>query len=145
MVSLFVHFTSRDDLSRLFQDYLRDVDNLLAADRVLVEVKVFPDMSAEELLKEQRTYTQLRAGHERTQRLWIPASASGGRELALVASSDEAGYRLLARLRQFEPNRPIEFGWGRFKWNGAQLPAIWWAIESVTKDEKYPHRVIQRA
>jgi hypothetical protein len=123
-------------------------NNFLSDDRAQLEIKLFPDVTPKDLLSKNPTYTQLRQQHERTVRLWIPASRGGGGELAFVAQndnpflerSDRNRYEVLAKLRDIEPNMPIEFLWGRFEHNGTRLPAIWWAIQSVIKDEKYPHK-----
>ena len=117
-------------------------NNLLAGDRVQLQLKLFPTISIQQLLSDKPTYTQLRDGHEETIRLWVPLTQSRS-ELTLVASTDK-GYRVLAKVRDLKPDTPISIEWGLFEWNGQRWPSIWWATESVTKDKAYPHVAMAR-
>ena len=120
-------------------------NNLVATDRVQLQVKVFPTIGIEQLLSAKPTYTQLRHDHEETILLWVPLTNGTG-ELALVGQrfllSDP--YRVLAKVRELKTNTPVTIEWGLFRLDDRSWPSIWWATESVTKDPAYPHRAIAR-
>jgi hypothetical protein len=118
-------------------------NNVLSIDRVQLQVKVFPTVSAAQLLSLKPTYTQLRDEHEETVRIWMPLSNPRG-ELTFVSREADGASQVLARVRDVKPGTPIDFELGFFQWNGRREPAIWWATDSVTKDPAYPHVAIAR-
>jgi hypothetical protein len=118
-------------------------DNLIATDRVQLQLTVFPTITVEELLSAKPTYTQLRTNHQETIRLWVPLTNSRG-ELALVGQNVDGNYRVLAKVRDVKQDTPVVLEWGLFKLDGKSWPSIWWATGSVTQDRTYPHVAISR-
>jgi hypothetical protein len=107
--------------------------------RLILEVKQFPAISAAELAAKKPTYTELRSGYSRTARVEVDA------DLALLGRDwfdDPLELRSLAR--DLKPNEPVELLPERTRYKQNQI-GPWWAIPSVTADPKYPHKLVAKA
>jgi hypothetical protein len=118
---------------------------LVSADRgpssALVEVIQFPAISPADLLQKKPSFTDLEKNYLKDVRLHVKTTGPGGRVLCLVAKEKESGpYRIVAKFSDLATNSKIDFGYGMFLWQTLPLPAIWWAISSVTDDSRYPFR-----
>ena len=114
------------------------------SDRVLVEIVQFPIITAEELLERLPTYSDLLEHNRKTIRLWVNAQ-SAGKQLALVGKDETGRYKLISNLSAIAVNTKVPLDYGTFVQGQINLPSIWWAIESVTSDKKYPYRVVVKA
>jgi hypothetical protein len=112
--------------------------------RVLIEVEQFPIITPEELISRSPTYTDLFDHNRKTLRLWV-ATKSAGKDLSLVGKDENKRYRVIAKLNQISLNTKVDLDYGTFVFGDLNLPAIWWATESVTRDDKYPYRIFVRA
>lgn len=102
----------------------------------LVEIGLFPDISARGLASTRPSYTTLRQRHSRTVRIWLTLRRStDGAELGLVRVED-GDYELLALMQDIVPNHETPFGYNP---ESTVIP-IWWAVRSVIDDPKYPYR-----
>jgi len=120
---------------------VRHEDNLIADDRSLIELLVFPTISPRELVDSRPTYSDLRDRFSKSLSLWLTVKSGVG-ELCLVALGERGRYELVAKFTDIEPDTKVELSYGRFRHGREMLPAIWWATEAVTRDGAYPHRII---
>jgi hypothetical protein len=100
-----------------------------------VSVKVWPDISAKDLLSTQPTYKELRAGYRREIVLEMSLRSTDGRPLAfkngwIIPLADF----LVGTKGDFYAEDP----------NMAHPRRFWWAIPSVANDEEYPFRIIPK-
>jgi hypothetical protein len=125
---------------------LSDVDSLtlikveerwFGSDRALLEVTVFPSCSSSELLQLNPTYSQLRESFSKKVRIWVVLENEKKGQLRMVGRKWQENYEVLLAIRDLELNVPAVFGWPP-----RPNAPIWWAVGSVIKDDKYPHRII---
>jgi hypothetical protein len=109
--------------------------------RALVEIVQFPVISPGELLQKRPSYTALKEQYTQIVRLWVNTKAPGNKKLCLVGKDFRDRYRVLTRLSDLPLNATVKPDYGSFRFGQIKSPAIWWAIDSVTKDKKYPYRV----
>ena len=107
--------------------------------KLVVELKRFPAIEPEELIKRQPTYLQLRKEFTKLVLLRIAPSKPSGSVLMLVGSKEGRKAEPITPLDSIAPGRTIVFYEPLFDGE-----AYWWAIPSVTKDPAYPYRVITR-
>jgi len=112
--------------------------------RVLLEVVQFPIITPEELISSKPTYSDLFEHNRKTVRMWV-ATRSAGKDLCLVGKDENKRYRVIAKINQLSTNTKVDLDYGTFVFGDINLPAIWWATESVTRDTKYPYRVVVKA
>ena len=124
-------------------------------DKALFEVMIFPDITPEKLLELKPSYTELRDGYTRIERIWIVLHHPEKGDLYLVGvvgrepkvMLERSGYTEICdswfengryfieseyRMDHLETNREVVL-----EYNGN---AIWWAIPSIIKDGEYPFR-----
>lgn len=102
-----------------------------------IQLDLFPDISVEELLKIRPTYTDLKEKHTRTITIQIPLWSKDKQPLALVGTDSEenAPYKIITLFSEIPNGQKINF---------LGFCSYWWAIQSVTDDIAYPHRVIYK-
>ena len=107
-----------------------------ARDEALLEVTIFPSLSPAELLQLQPSYSQLTESYTKQVRMWVFLENQDKAQLYMVGKKWDDKYEALFAIRDLELNVPVVLDWPRF----LNAP-IWWAVESVIKDDKYPYRV----
>lgn len=107
-----------------------------ARDEALLEVTIFPSISPSELLQSGPTYSQLTESYTRQMRMWIFLEDKNKGQLSMVGKKWDDKYEVLFAIRDLELNVPVVLSWPE----KLDTP-IWWAVESVIKDDKYPYRV----
>lgn len=110
-----------------------------------LKLTLFPDISGDELLKKRPSYQALKKDYTRSVSLRVALRSAGG-DLALTGeeqSSDSdtepAKLKVIALFKDLpndqhfdlQEERPSRHPW-------------WWAIDSVTRDDAYPHRIIMK-
>ncbi len=111
-------------------------------DKALLEVIQFPDVSPGDILAKKTSYTELRENYTKKVRLWVKLEEEG--ELCLVGKVyGQEDYKVLSKLRDIKQNSEVilEYGFFQKEPGGIQISSIWWAIDSVIKDKKYPYKV----
>ncbi|MEQ1765835.1 MAG: hypothetical protein ABL859_00265, partial [Methylotenera sp.] len=100
-----------------------------------IRLDMFPDISVDELLKINPTYTDLKEKYTRTITMRIPLWSEGKLPLALVGTDSDSNlqYNIIALFSEIPDGQKIEF---------LGFSSHWWAIRSVTNDLSYPHRKI---
>jgi hypothetical protein len=101
-----------------------------------VKVTVFPTISASELLQAEPTYSQLTESYMSKLSMWVFLDGPDKSELSVVGKRWEDDYEVLFAIRDLEPKFPVLLDWVVMD----DTP-IWWAVESVIEDDKYPHRI----
>jgi len=109
-------------------------------ERVLVEVEQFPIIKPADLIAGSPTYSDLFDHNRKIIRMWVN-TRSVGKDLSLVGKDETNKYRVVAKLNQVSLNTKVCLDYGTFVFGDIKLPAIWWAVESVTRDQKYPYRI----
>lgn len=112
--------------------------------RVLIELVQFPAITPEELLSSNPSYSDLSEHNRKTVRLWVSTKLAG-KDLCLVGKDENKRYQVIAKLNQISLNTDVDLDYGTFVFGDLNLSAIWWAIESVTRDSKYPYRIMVAA
>lgn len=107
-----------------------------ARDRALLNVTVFPSISPSELLQSGPTYSQLTESYTRQMRMWIFLEDKNKSQLSMVGKKWGFKYEVLFAIQDLELNVPVVLDWP-----DTESAPIWWAVESVIKDDKYPYRV----
>lgn len=111
-------------------------DRWIRSDRLLLEVTIFPAISPAELLAKRPTYSELENRYTKSVLIWVEIESKGA-ELSLTRRdrfSDKN--EVIARLRDVEAGHYVQLDYSF----SAGPPPIWWAIESVIADAKYPFR-----
>ena len=114
-------------------------------DRAQIEVIIFPIISPKELLETKPSYTELEEKYTKRVRLWVNLEDEGKGELCVVGKSWENKYEVLSRLRDIEPSAEVFLGYGRIPSGEFRFQPIWWAIDSVVEDSRYPYRLYPAA
>ena len=116
---------------------------LFPGDRALLVVVLFPDISVRNLLAIKPSYSELREKYMTSTRLWVKIRDKEMGELSFIGKVwrelpvDE--YEIITEIRNIKLKSEIEFEHGFFRYESHMLPAIWWAIHSVTEeDTEYP-------
>jgi hypothetical protein len=125
---------------------LRVKKRLFSKVRALLEVTIFPTISAEELLALKPSYSELAENYTKKVRLWIPLEKKG--ELCLIGKkfsfdTGDEEYKILAKMLDVQLDSEVILGYAPFKMEsiGALIFPIWWAIHSVIKDDLYPYKL----
>ncbi|MEK6410420.1 MAG: hypothetical protein AABN34_26150 [Acidobacteriota bacterium] len=110
--------------------------------RVLFKVITFPNVSAEQLVNERPTYSELKQKYSRTLELWVDVKMKASGDFCFV------GKHVAPRpLEDFKNVAVIHFEYSGLSkddrhsgmWKGGG-EGVWWAIPSVIRDPKYPYR-----
>jgi hypothetical protein len=99
-----------------------------------VKLDLFPDISVEELLKTQPTYTDLKDKFSRSITIRVPLWSKDKAPLALVGTDtgENSPFKIIAQFSEISNGQEIDFmGAGSY----------WWAIRSVVEDPAYPIRI----
>ncbi len=107
--------------------------------KLVVELKRFPAIEPEELIKRQPTYLQLRKEFTKLVLLRMALRNPSGAVLELVGSRKGKKAEPIIPLNNIAPGRTVVFYEPLF-----DDEAYWWAIPSVTKDPAYPYRVVTK-
>jgi hypothetical protein len=130
------------DFSDISSIWLISVErHLLAPNEVILECKLFPAITPADLVNKKPTYSQLEDDHTNTVRIRLPINDSQKRDLCLIKNTGQR-YEMMARIADLKPNSEIKFDYGRHRFGAEDRTAIWWAIGSVIKDPRYPHKLV---
>lgn len=110
--------------------------------RALFKVVAFPSISAERLVNERPTYTELKAKYSRTVEVWIDIKTTTSGELCFAGKQSAP-----RRVEDLKSDVVVKFAFAGLSlddkhpglWKGVG-EGIWWAIPSVIRDPKYPYR-----
>lgn len=116
---------------------LKVEDRWFARDRTLLNVTVFPSISTSELLQSGPTHSQLTESYTRQMRMWVFLEDKNKGQLSMVGKKWGDNYEVLFAIQDLGLNVPVVLDWPVM-----ENAPIWWAVESVIKDDKYPYRII---
>ncbi|MEK6289172.1 MAG: hypothetical protein AABO57_25955 [Acidobacteriota bacterium] len=108
--------------------------------RVLIKVIAFPNVSAEQLVNERPTYSELKQKYSRTLELWVDVKTKASGDFCFVGK--QVAPRPLEDFKnavQFEYSGLSKDDSHSGMWKGGG-EGIWWAIPSVIRDPNYPYR-----
>lgn len=136
-----------EDGAKLKVDFadVRDFKVLqLKRKKFLFEITIFPDITPELLLQKRPSFSELAERHTKTVRLWVPAVTKAG-ELALLDASSSATDSEFALVRTIKTDVKIELRYQTSREVDASGHPIWFAIDTVITDPKYPYRVFAKS
>jgi len=107
--------------------------------KLVVELRRFPAIEPEELLRRKPTYLELRKEYTKSALLRVVVTNQSGATLHLIGQKVDRKPESITPLAKIAPGRTVVFLEALF-----DREAYWWAIPSVTKDPAYPYRVIER-
>lgn len=130
------------DFSEIEQLSILKTEALGSKVRAFFKVVAFPNVSAEQLVNERPTYSELREKYSKTLELWVDIKTNAAGNLCFVGK--QAAPRTVADFKndvvmKFEMAglTPDDRRPGCWKGNGE---GIWWAIPSVIADTNYPYK-----
>jgi hypothetical protein len=135
-------FTGKDesgkDVSLTFSTIESFVVKAKTDRSITLSVTVWPDISLQDLLAKQPTYTDISKSYRRDVSIEIPLRTSDGRE-----------HGFAPRYGESQPLSKLELGTKGDFYGGnphsVNPRRFWWAIPSVTADPTYPFRMMPRA
>lgn len=113
-------------------------DRWFTTDRALLELTIFPDISPSEILSLNPTYSQLETSYTKTIKIRVALEDRNKGKLSIVGKKwlGEDKYEVISGIRDLELDSRVLFGYPMHPGS-----PIWWAVESVIKDERYPYRI----
>jgi len=115
---------------------LKVEDRWFARDRAFMNVTIFPSISPSELLELEPTYSQLKDSYTNQIRMWVFLEDKNKDSLRVVGKKWNDKYEVLFAIEDLELDFPVVLDWPV-----EGFTPIWWAVESVIKDNKYPYRI----
>jgi hypothetical protein len=114
---------------------------LFGKNEAVLELTIFPALTPQQLLAEKPSYSTLLENYKRIVQLKVMLQSGSDGELCMLGTSYKGNvYKVVFRIRDLKPGSEAKLD-PQDQWSGQGL---WWAIESVTADPAYPHRIVMK-
>jgi len=114
---------------------------LFGKNEAVLELTIFPALTPQQLLTEKPSYSTLLENYKRIVQLKVMLQNGSDGELCMLGTSYKGNvYKVVFRIRDLKPGSEVVLD-SPDPWSEQGL---WWAIESVTDDPDYPHRMVMK-